>query len=89
ARWRATLERARDLLDGDLAWKERDTYGRPAEFAHASTAWRDGEPRVEIELKDYKRNERMDQVRISHLDHEQVLMIVEAVANMIAAKKAA
>ncbi|MFI0453126.1 hypothetical protein [Actinomadura sp. 6N118] len=67
----ATLERARELLEGDLTWDEHGSSGQEAEFEHARTHRRHGEaPHVVIELRDSKRNDHMDEVRVSRLDHE-------------------
>jgi hypothetical protein len=83
---RTTLERARELLDGDLTWAEYDLVGQPAEYDHAASEYRSPDtPRVVIELKDSKRNDHLDEVRVSNLDHQQVLVITEAVARVIAA----
>ena len=85
-----TLLKARELLDGDLTWAEHGAHGRPTEFEYASTDYRSGDtPHLVIELRDYKRSNHMDEVRVSNLTHEQVLVIVEAVARGITASRAA
>jgi hypothetical protein len=85
-----TLERARDLLGGDLAWAEPDAAGQPAEYEHASSPYRPTDmPRVAIDLNDDKRHDHLDEVRVSNLDHQEVLVVVEAAARVIEAARTA
>lgn len=85
-----TLLKARELLGGDLTWAEHGACGRPTEFEYASTHLRSGDtPHLVIELRDYKRSDHMDEVRVSNLTHEQVLIIVAAAAGVITASCAA
>lgn len=80
----ATLLRARELLNGDLTWDQSDSTGRPAELDKAANTNRYGKtPHVVIDLRDRSRNDHLDEVHVTNLDHEQVLVIVDAVAGLI------
>lgn len=82
----ATLRRARELLNGDLTWDQSDSTRRPAELDKAANINRYGKtPHVVIDLRDRGRNDHLDEVHVTNLDHEQVLVIVDAVAGLITA----
>ena len=82
----AILRRARELLNGDLTWDQTDRAGWPAELDKAANTNRYGKtPHVVIDLRDHMPNDHLVEVHITDLDHEQVLVIVDAVAGLITA----
>ncbi|WP_329242797.1 hypothetical protein OG417_44750 [Actinoallomurus sp. NBC_01490] len=84
----ATLLRARELLDGDLSWEQADAHGKAAELDQAVSTNRYGRaPHVVIALKSRDETDRLDEVHITNLNHDQVLVIVEAVAGLINSKR--
>jgi hypothetical protein len=76
------------LLDGDLSWEQADAHGKAAEFDQAVSTNRYGRaPHVAIALKSRDETDRLDEVHITNLNHDQVLVIVEAVAGLINSKR--